>query len=138
MFWSRSFKTVETQTTEIDNWILRHAKMRPYIQSMQVDREQLSKKALQDALDRSRERLCNENMRIKAIDLSRDNASLKLAADALLKNIKRQQVENQRSLVDSSHPQWLSTNFWKIKICEFQMFRFVCMVSTWGLEMFRS
>jgi hypothetical protein len=118
MFWSRSFKTVETQTTEIDNWILHHARMRPYIEGMQADRERLSKKALQDAMNRSKERICNENMRIKEIDLSRDNASLKLAADALLKNIKRQQMENQRSLNDASHPRWLTTNYWKIQIAK--------------------
>lgn len=113
--WGKSYNSVATQTTEIDHWILRHGKMRPYAGCMGEIREMRAQTALKRAMQATRAREDDENSRIKGLELMRENACLRLAADALIKNIKRQQLENNRTFFDANNPQWLATNFWKVK-----------------------
>ena len=117
MFYRKpTFKTAPTEIEALDQWILSHKRMRPFIAGLQEVREERAQLALSEALIVSRDRLLKENLRIKEMDLQRENASLRLAADALLKNIKRHNIENTRNYFDPENPQWMLTNFWKLKI----------------------
>lgn len=115
-YWKSTLKTSETEIKSLDKWILSYERMRPFIAGLQEVREERAQLALSEALIVSRDRLLKENLRIKEMDLQRENASLRLAADALLKNIKRHHIENTRNFFDPENPQWLLTNFWKLNV----------------------
>jgi endo-beta-N-acetylglucosaminidase D len=116
MFYWKSLKVSETQIELIDQWILSHKHMRTFIASMEESREERAKLAYNEAMLMSRKRVLEENLRIKELDLQRENACLRLAADALVKNIQRHNIENERNYFDPTNPQWMLTNFWRVKI----------------------